>query len=55
MARRLDFHDAPSAPAPNNLAPLVNVVVVDDAGNLLMIHRTDNDNRAVPGGAIDLG
>jgi ADP-ribose pyrophosphatase YjhB (NUDIX family) len=33
----------------------VNVVVVNDVGEILMIRRTDNDNWAVPGGAIDLG
>ncbi|SFJ99217.1 ADP-ribose pyrophosphatase YjhB, NUDIX family [Streptosporangium canum] len=55
MARRLDFCDAPEAPAPNSLVPSVNVVVVNDAGDILMICRTDNDNWAVPGGAIDLG
>ena len=33
----------------------MNVVVVNDAGEILMIRRTDNDNWAVPGGAIDLG
>ncbi|MEV4180632.1 NUDIX domain-containing protein [Streptosporangium canum] len=55
MARRLDFYDAPSAPAPNSLVPSVNMIVVNDAGDLLMIRRTDNDNWAVPGGAIDLG
>jgi 8-oxo-dGTP pyrophosphatase MutT (NUDIX family) len=31
------------------------VVVVNDAGEILMIRRTDNGNWAVPGGAIDLG
>lgn len=55
MARRIDFFDDPNAPAPNSLVPSVNVVVADDAGRLLMIRRTDNDNWAVPGGAIDLG
>lgn len=34
--------------------PSVNVVV-NDAGQILMIRRTDSDNWAVPGGAIDLG
>jgi ADP-ribose pyrophosphatase YjhB (NUDIX family) len=55
MARRLDFHDDPEAPTPNSLVPSVNVVVTNDAGDILMIRRTDNDNWAVPGGAIDLG
>jgi ADP-ribose pyrophosphatase YjhB (NUDIX family) len=55
VARRIDYYDDPSAPAANSLVPSVNVVVVNDAGDLLMIRRTDNDNWAVPGGAIDLG
>src|SRR4051812_21750450 len=55
MARRLDFYDDPDAPAPNSLVPSVNVVVTNDAGDILMIRRSDNDNWAVPGGAIDLG
>jgi len=55
MARRIDYYDDPEAPAPNSLVPSVNVVVADDAGRVLMIRRTDNDNWAVPGGAIDLG
>jgi ADP-ribose pyrophosphatase YjhB (NUDIX family) len=31
------------------------VVVANDAGEILLIRRTDNGNWAVPGGAIDLG
>ena len=31
------------------------MVVVNDAGEILMIRRTDNGNWAVPGGAVDLG
>jgi ADP-ribose pyrophosphatase YjhB (NUDIX family) len=53
--RRIDYYDDPSAPKANSLVPSVNVVVVNDAGMILMIRRTDNDNWAVPGGAIDLG
>ncbi|MGW4423825.1 NUDIX hydrolase [Streptosporangium sp. NPDC004631] len=54
-ARRIDFYDDPAAPVPNSLVPSVNVVVVNDVGDILMIRRTDNDNWAVPGGAVDLG
>jgi ADP-ribose pyrophosphatase YjhB (NUDIX family) len=43
------------APKANSLVPSVNVVVVNDAGEILLIRRTDNGNWAVPGGAIDLG
>ena len=53
--RRIDYYDDPAAPKANSLVPSVNVVVVNDAGEILMIRRTDNDNWAVPGGAIDLG
>jgi ADP-ribose pyrophosphatase YjhB (NUDIX family) len=31
------------------------VVVINDAGKILLINRTDNDNWALPGGAMDLG
>jgi 8-oxo-dGTP pyrophosphatase MutT (NUDIX family) len=53
--QRIDYHDSPSAPKPNSLVPSVNVVVSNDAGEILLIRRTDNGNWAVPGGAIDLG
>jgi ADP-ribose pyrophosphatase YjhB (NUDIX family) len=53
--RRIDYYDDPEAPKANSLVPSVNVVVVNDAGEILMIRRTDNDNWAVPGGAVDLG
>ncbi|WP_219501273.1 NUDIX hydrolase [Nonomuraea ceibae] len=55
MSRRIDYYDDPDAPKPNSLVPSVNVVVTNDAGDVLMIQRTDNGNWAVPGGAIDLG
>jgi ADP-ribose pyrophosphatase YjhB (NUDIX family) len=55
LARRIDYYDDPSAPAPNSLVPSVNVIVANDAGEILMIRRSDNGNWAVPGGAIDLG
>ncbi|MFI7033694.1 NUDIX hydrolase [Microbispora rosea] len=55
MARRIDYYDDPDAPKPNSLVPSVNVVVTNDAGDILMIRRSDNGNWAVPGGAIDLG
>ena len=35
--------------------PSVNVVVANDAADILLIRRTDNGNWALPGGAIDLG
>jgi ADP-ribose pyrophosphatase YjhB (NUDIX family) len=52
---RIDYYDAADAPTANSLVPSANVVVVNEAGQLLMIHRTDNENWALPGGAMDLG
>lgn len=55
MGRRIDYYDDPNAPPANSIVPSANVVVVNDAGEILLIHRTDNDNWALPGGAMDLG
>jgi 8-oxo-dGTP pyrophosphatase MutT (NUDIX family) len=55
MGRRIDYYDDPDAPAANSLVPSANVIVVNESGAVLMIHRTDNDNWALPGGAMDLG
>jgi len=55
VARRIDFYDDPGAPEANSLVPSVNVVVTNAGGDLLLIRRSDNQNWAVPGGAIDLG
>lgn len=53
--RRIDYHDDPDAPRANSLVPSVNVLAVNDAGEILLIRRADNGNWALPGGAIDLG
>jgi 8-oxo-dGTP pyrophosphatase MutT (NUDIX family) len=55
VSRRIDYYDDPAAPKANSMVPSVNVVVANDAGEILMIQRSDNGNWAVPGGAIDLG
>jgi 8-oxo-dGTP pyrophosphatase MutT (NUDIX family) len=55
MSRRIDYHDDPNAPKPTSMVPSVNVVVVNDAGEILLIRRSDNDNWALPGGGIELG
>ena len=55
MPRRIDYHDDPNAPKANSMVPAVNVVVSNDADEILLIRRSDNDNWALPGGAIDLG
>lgn len=55
MGRRIDFLDDPQAPPANSLVPSVNVAVTDEQNRLLVIRRADNDNWALPGGAMDCG
>jgi ADP-ribose pyrophosphatase YjhB (NUDIX family) len=55
MSRRIDYYDDPNAPTANSIVPSVNVVVVNDLDEILFIRRSDNDNWAIPGGAVDLG
>lgn len=55
MGKRIDYYDDPQAPDANSLVPSVNVFVVNEHDEVLMIRRTDNDNWAAPGGAVDLG
>jgi ADP-ribose pyrophosphatase YjhB (NUDIX family) len=55
MGRRIDYLDDPDAPEANSLVPSVNVGVINDRGDVLLIRRTDNENWALPGGAMDIG
>lgn len=52
---RIDYIDDPNAPKANSVVPSVVAIVQDDAGRVLMIHRTDNDKWALPGGGHDVG
>nr|BFD92050.1 NUDIX domain-containing protein [Kitasatospora sp. Xyl93] len=54
MSRTDYFHD-PAAPPANSVVPSVTAVVTDDVGRLLLIHKTDNDLWALPGGGHDIG
>jgi ADP-ribose pyrophosphatase YjhB (NUDIX family) len=55
VGRRIDFYDDPEAPSATTIVPSANVVVVNEDGEILLIRRSDNDNWALPGGAMDLG
>jgi 8-oxo-dGTP pyrophosphatase MutT (NUDIX family) len=55
MGRRIDYLDDPRAPAANSLVLSVNVAVADNDGRLLLIRRSDNQNWALPGGAMEYG
>lgn len=52
---RIDYYRDPNAPTANSVVPSVTVVVRDDSGRLLLIHKTDNDLWALPGGGHDIG
>jgi len=47
--------DDPHAPRPNSLVPAASAIVVNDAGEILLHRRSDNDLWSVPGGAMELG
>lgn len=52
---RIDYYDDPDAPPANSVVPSVTAIVTNDAGEILMIHKTDNDRWALPGGGHDAG
>ncbi|MEV8312544.1 NUDIX domain-containing protein [Streptomyces sp. NPDC059900] len=52
---RIDYFRDPNAPKANSVVPSVTAVVLNDAGQLLLIHKTDNDLWALPGGGHDIG
>ena len=52
---RIDYFRDPNAPKANWVVPSVTAVVRDDGGRLLLIHKTDNDLWALPGGGHDIG
>ena len=52
---RVDYLDDPNAPKANSLVPSVTAIVTNDAGHLLLVHKTDNDLWALPGGGMDVG
>ena len=52
---RIDYVDDPDAPKANSVVPSVVAVVRDDQGRVLLIHRTDNDLWAPPGGGHEIG
>ena len=54
MARIEHFND-PQAPKPNSIVVAVTAFVLDDQDRVLLIHRTDNDLWALPGGAQEFG
>ncbi|MFF4949748.1 NUDIX hydrolase [Streptomyces chattanoogensis] len=52
---RIDYFRDPNAPEANSVVPSVTAVVQDEKGRVLLIHKTDNDLWALPGGGHDIG
>jgi ADP-ribose pyrophosphatase YjhB (NUDIX family) len=52
---RIDYFNDPSAPKANSLVPSVTAIVTNERGEILMVHKTDNDLWALPGGGMDVG
>ena len=52
---RIDYIDDPEAPTINSVVPSVVAIVQDEQGRVLMIHKTDNDKWALPGGGHEPG
>ncbi|MBV8540151.1 MAG: NUDIX domain-containing protein [Pseudonocardiales bacterium] len=55
MAGRVDYYHDPDAPPANSIVVAVTALILDAAGQLLMIRRTDNDLYTIPGGAQEIG
>lgn len=51
----MDYVDDPDAPRANSVVPSVTAVVEDEQNRILLIHKTDNDLWALPGGGHDIG
>jgi ADP-ribose pyrophosphatase YjhB (NUDIX family) len=52
---RVDYLNDPEAPKANSIVPAVSVVLPDDEGRILLIHRVDNDYWSIPGGGMEPG
>ena len=55
MNRRIEHWHSTSAPPPNSLVPASNLLVVDEAGRILLQRRRDTGQWALPGGKQDFG
>jgi 8-oxo-dGTP pyrophosphatase MutT (NUDIX family) len=52
---RTDYLNDPNAPEPNSIVPAASAIVTNDAGEILLQRRKDNDLWALPGGTMDVG
>ena len=52
---KLDYFHDPAAPAANSIVVAASAFVQNEAGEVLLIQRSDNGLWAIPGGAQDVG
>mgnify|MGYP000959955666 CR=1 FL=1 len=52
---RIDYVCDPDAPDANNVVPSVVAIVRDEDARVLLIHKTDNNLWALPGGGHEIG
>jgi 8-oxo-dGTP pyrophosphatase MutT (NUDIX family) len=52
---RIEHFEEENGPRANSVVPAASAVVVDEAGRLLLVKRTDNGLWTIPGGAMDPG
>ncbi|MFJ2391614.1 NUDIX hydrolase [Streptomyces sp. NPDC087843] len=52
---RVDYINDPNAPKANSIVPSFTAVARNEAGEVLLIHKTDKDLWALPGGGVDVG
>lgn len=52
---RIEHYNDPDAPPANNLVPAASTVVANEAGEVLLIRRSDNGLWTIPGGAMEPG
>lgn len=52
---RVEHYRDPGAPRANSIVVATNAFVLDDAGRVLLVRRSDNGLWAMPGGAQDIG
>ncbi|MEV5718503.1 NUDIX domain-containing protein [Amycolatopsis mediterranei] len=52
---RVDYFNNPNAPKANSVVPSVTVAIRNPKGQILLIHKVDNNLWALPGGGHDAG
>ena len=52
---RTEYYYDPAAPKPNSLVPASNLLIANEAGEVLLIKRSDTGQWAIPGGKQEFG